>query len=216
MGKYFVPHLDPSQVYTPSEYLVTHGQRISFAIKESVMEADRVIEDGERTVAAWQAAFSADTSFHAGVVAVTTHRLLCCSCVAGNLISASMPLSPDIECKPISGFLQKKMPIICGDLSITIQATADHIAQIKAEIEKGIEAAPLQSPMAFEPTVFRQTSAQRREIQRLKSASIDGRRLSKAESAVYDACSKCGAHVFVENKGVVYCAKCNHKLCKKK
>ena len=214
MGKYFVPILDPTQVYVPSEYFEAHGHRVSFLMKESVVEADKIIEVGEKTIAAWQATFSIDNSSHAGIITVTTHRLLCCSCVAGNLIYASVPFSPDVECKPVTGFLQKKMPIACRGISVTVQATAEHIAQIRTALEKGIETVPSQEPIAFEPFVFRQGSTKRQEVQRIKSANIDGRRLSKAEATAYGVCPTCKGRVLVERKGSVYCANCNHKLTK--
>lgn len=196
----------------PSEYLVAHGQHISSAAKESVIEADRMIEVGERTVAAWQAAFSADTSFHAGIVAITTHRLLCCSCIANNLISVSLPFSEYIDIGNETGIIRKQLPIHCRNVTIVIRAPINLIAQIKASILKGIETAPIQEPILFEPAVFRQCATARRQIQKIKSTHKDERRLSKAETADYGKCPTCQGHVLIEKKRGVYCASCGYRF----
>lgn len=155
---------------TVEEALKSKGAAIGPMLKDSVREADYQLVLGEKVAAAWQAAFSVDGSYHAGVVAVTTHRLLCCSCVANNLIVATLPFSECIGIGEESGRLQKQMPVRCEGADVIIKASGTHIAQIRSKLLSAIEAAPLQKPLDLSPGVFHQSSSERRRIQAIKAA----------------------------------------------
>lgn len=73
------------------EYLIKHNGSVSPSIKESVLQADYSIDLNERVRYALPATFSCNGKSHAGVIAVTTHQLLCCSSVQRNLVRISMP-----------------------------------------------------------------------------------------------------------------------------
>lgn len=212
--RYFVPKLSPSQVYTPSEYIVAHGGKIPLAADATAYNIDLQIEDGERTKAAWQAAFSTDKEFHSGIVAVTTHRLLCCSCVANNLIIASLPYAECIGIGDEHGRILKVLPVHCGDVHIEIKASGEHIRQIRDAIFKGIEAAPLQKPLDFKPCLTLQSSAERRAIEKIKFGHKDERRLSKSEAAAYGKCPSCTGSLLVEKRGKIICSKCGYEFKK--
>ena len=210
--RYFVPKLNPSQVYTPSEYIVAHGGKIPLAAEATAYNIDLQIEDGERTKGAWHVTFSVSESFHSGIVAVTTHRLLCCSCVANNLIVATLPFSECIGVGEESGRLQKQMPVHCEGADVIIKASGTHTAQIRSKLLDAIEAAPLQKPLDFSPGVFCQSSSERRQIEKIKAPHRDERRLSKAEAVAYGECPSCKGSALVEKKGKVFCMKCGHRF----
>lgn len=210
--RYFVPKLSPSQVYVPSEYIVAHGGKISLAEEATAYSIDTQLELGERTKGAWQAAFAVDESFHPGIVAVTTHRLLCCSCVANNLIVASLPFSQCIGMGDESGRILKVLPVHCEDVHVKVKASGEHIAQIREAILRGIEERPLQTDIDINPYVIQQSSEERREVQKIKAAHKGERRLSKSESAAYGKCPSCKGTVLVEKKGAIYCLKCGHEF----
>lgn len=214
--QYFVPKLSPSQVYTPSEYIVAHGGKISSAEDATAYNIDMQLERGERTKGAWQTAFAVDESFHPGIVAVTTHRLLCCSCVANNLLVASLPFSKCIGMGDESGRILKVLPVHCEDVHVKVKASGEHIAQIREAVLKGIEERPLQTDLDISPYVIQKSSAERREVQKLKTEHKGERRLSKSEAAAYGECPSCKGTVLVEKKGAVYCLKCGHEFIQSK
>lgn len=214
--QYFVPKLSPSQVYTPSEYIVAHGGKISSAEDVTAYNIDMQLERGERTKGAWQTAFAVDESFHPGIVAVTTHRLLCCSCVANNLLVASLPFSKCIGMGYESGRILKVLPVHCEDVHVKVKASGEHIAQIREAVLKGIEERPLQTDLDISPYVIQKSSAERREVQKLKTEHKGERRLSKSEAAAYGECPSCKGTVLVEKKGAVYCLKCGHEFIQSK
>ena len=195
--RYSVSKLSPSQVYTPSEYIVAHGGKISLAEEAAAHSIDAQLELGERTKGAWQAAFAVDESFHPGIVAVTTHRLLCCSCIGMG---------------DESGRILKVLPVHCEDVHVKVKASGEHIAQIQEAVLKGIEERPLQTDIDISPYVIQQSSAERREVQKIKAEHKGERRLSKSEAAAYGKCPSCKGTVLVEKKGAIYCLKCGHEF----
>lgn len=199
---------------TVEEVLRGKGNSIGLTIKDSVREADYQLALGERVTAAWQAAFSTDKEFHSGIVAATTHRLLCCSCVANNLIIASLPYAECIGIGDEHGRILKVLPVHCGDVHIEIKASGEHIGQIRDAIFKGIEAAPLQKPLDFKPCLTLQSSAERRAIEKIKFGHKDERRLSKSEAAAYGKCPSCTGNLLVEKRGKIICSKCGYEFKK--
>lgn len=155
---------------TVEEALKGKGIAIGPRLKDSVREADYQVLLGEKVTAAWQASFSVDGAYHAGIVAVTTHRLLCCSCVANNLLVATLPYSECIGIGEESGRLQKLMPVHCDGVEVIVKAPGAHIVQIRSKLLSAIEAAPLQKSLDLSPSVFCQSSSERRRIQAIKSA----------------------------------------------
>lgn len=197
---------------TVEEALKSKGISIGPMLKDSVREADYSIPLGEKVVEAWSAAFSVDGSFHAGIIAITTHQLLCCSCIANNLIFAKIPFSECIGIGDEKGIIQKQMPVHCDDVCITIKASGEHISQIRSALLKGIEEAPLQKPFDLKPAVIKQDSVSRNNVQKIKKAHIGERRLSKSESAAYGSCPNCRGKILVEKSGAIYCLNCGHKF----
>lgn len=180
------------------------------------LHIDLQLEQGERTEGAWQATFAVGESFHSGIVAVTTHRLLCCNCVANNLIVASLSFSACIGIGDESGRILKELPVHCEDVHVRIKASGEHIAQIREALLKGIEEAPLQAPIDLRPYVIQQSSAERRAEQKVRAAHKGERRLSKSESSAYGKCPSCKGTVLVEKSGSVYCLKCGHEFLQDK
>lgn len=213
MGKCFVPNLHPSQVWMPSEYLVAHGQKVTLAIEESVIGADRVIEQGERTRFAMPGSFSLNGSAYAGVIVVTTHRFICCSSVGHNSVVVSMPFSQSVGIGNEAGLILKQIPISCDSVCVTVKASGESVKGLRDELLNAIEAAPNQKPIDFRGAAVHQQSAEPyRQVEKIKDAHRGERRLSKAEAAAYGPCPDCKGTVIVERDGKVCCLKCGHPL----
>lgn len=166
--------------HTAEEYLVDHGQPISMALKESVTEADYSTVLGENVRFAMPATFGIEGKSHAGVIVVTTHRLICCSSVRHNLVNATMPFSQSIGIGDESGLLLKQIPIVCDDVSVLIRASSDHIKKLRNALLDAIEAAPNQKDLGFcSAAIFRQSAEDHRRIQKIKAAHAGERRTKK-------------------------------------
>lgn len=166
--------------YTAEEYLACHGQKIGTALKESVTAADYSILLGEKVRFAMPSTFTIEDKAHAGVVVVTSHRLICCSSARHNLIAASMPFSQSIGIGDAAGFLLKQMLITCDDISVSVKASGDHIKELRNELLNAIEAAPNQKGLDLGGgRIFRQGAEDHRRIQRIKSAHAGERRAKK-------------------------------------
>lgn len=181
MSKYFIPKLDPSQVVTASEYLVAHDQEISFAIKESVIEADHQLSIGERVKFAVAASFIFEENSYPGIVMVTAQTFYCCSSVSHNLICISIPYSQHIDVGPMSGSILKKLLIQCENVSVEIKSTAENLTQLTRALEGAISAATPESPTRHS-TIIRQSADQYREIEKIKKAHRNERQPAKSES----------------------------------
>lgn len=220
MGKYFVPKLNPAQVFTASEYLVAHGQEISLAIKESVIAADRHLSIDERVRFTIAASFIFEEKSIPGIVMVTTHALHCCSSVSHNLICISMPYSQHIDVGTMSGSILKKLPIQCENVSVEIKSTAENLAQLIKALEDAISAATPESPTR-RSTIIRQSADQYREIEKIKKAHRNERQPTKSESNMLrssrDQTTKHETHIKKEGITVSefkFCQHCGEKIDK--
>lgn len=217
MGNNFNPRLRPDQVWTPSEYLVAHGQQITFAISESVTEADRALEIGERIRFAMPSAFTVEGIAYAGIVSVTTHRLLCCSSVNRNLVLVSIPFSRSVGIGHETGLLMKQLPISCDSVYVIVKASGNNIATLRNSLLNAIEAAPNQNPIGFaEASIYRFSAEAQIRVEAIKAAHTGERRLSKAEAAAYAPCPQCKGTAIVERDGNIYCLKCGHSFTPEK
>lgn len=218
MGKYFIPHLNSSQVFTAGEYLVAHGQQISFAIKESVIEADRLLDPGERVKFALVASFSIEGASHPGVVMVTTHNFYCCSSVRHNLISVHMPYTECITIGDAKGLFTKKLPIHCETVAVEVSSTPEKITQLTEALLHAISTASQRPPLTLPVSsgIIHQSADQYKAVEKIKKAHVGERRLNKTESAAYGACPECKGTILVEKNGKIYCYKCQHNFGKSK
>lgn len=212
MSKYFIPHLDPSQANTAGEYLVAHGQQISSAMQESVIEADRLLDYGERISFALTASFAVEGKTYCGIVMVTTHNFYCCSSVSHNLITIRMPYTECIGIGNVKGLLTKKLPIHCETIAVEISSTSEKIAQLTDALLHAISAAPQYSPLTFPggSGITRRSATQHKATEEIKKAHLGERRLSKAEAAAYGKCPECNGTILTEKAGRVFCFKCGH------
>lgn len=213
----FIPNLDPSQVYTSGEYLVSHQIPISIAMMPSVDELDMHSDAGERTKYAMLASFNFNGTAYRGVVSVTTHNFYCCSSVNGDSVLTTMPLKTPIGIGAMRGRLfKRRLPIHCDAVAVEVVDTADNLNKLTEALLSGIEYAAAQKPLPYPPKagVTTQSKAQREHIQKIKNPYTNVRRLSKSEMASYGGkCAFCGSKMLSAKKEesggeIVFCIKC--------
>lgn len=218
MSKYFVPKLDPSQVFTASEYLVAHGQQISSSIKESIIEADRLLCYGERVKFALAASFTIEGKSYPGIAMVTTHNFYCCSSVNHCFTSVCIPLTMSISANEIKGFFSQKISICCEPVSVEVRASTMEIAQLKNALQFAISSASKYDPLTIPVNcgIVHRSAAQHRKAEKIKKSHAGVCRLSNADAATYGKCPKCCNTVLVEKEGEVLCIKCQYSFGRKK
>lgn len=181
MSDYFIPKLDPSQVWTAGEYLVAHGYTILPSLMDSVKEADQMLSDPERVKYAYQSSFIVDGVTYSGIIMVTTHSFCCCSCVKNNLIRVCMPFTHHVKIGDTTGFITKQIQIECEQISVTIRAVGEHTT-VKQAIQNSIENLPKQTPIKIDPHIFRQDAETFKRIKAIKDAHRSDQRTQANET----------------------------------
>ena len=195
---------------TAGDYFMFRKEPVRSMLKDSVKEADYAIENGEKVNYALMASASFGKEFHPAVIVVTTHRLLCCSCVA-DIILASLPYESCIGIGDGKGLILKRVSIHCAGVSVSVETTSEKVSALRAALLDAIEIYPNQKPISFSPKVFIQAAAERERVNDIKNVHQGERRLGKAEAVKYGKCPDCGGSVWVEKESQIYCLKCGHK-----
>lgn len=223
MSNYFIPKLQPSQVVTAGEYLVAHGQNVSFVMEESLRESDYLLDSTERVKFALYTSFSVEGKSQPGVIMVTTHNFFCCSSVGHNLVSVQMPYTECIGIGDAKGLLTKKLPIHCGNIVLEVSSAPEKISQLTEALLNAISAAPSQRPLASPGSsrIIRRSADQYRSIEKIKKDHGNERKLSKAELSIYGKCPSCGGNALIAKARKlggehIFCSKCGTDLGKAK
>lgn len=195
------------------EYLIAAGNKTGIALKESVRDADYALEYGEYVNYVLTATMYTGMGNGLGVIAVTTHRLLCVTTLFHDMTLVSMPLAQGIRFGDASGFIIKRIPVSCGHVSIDITAKAAEISTLIAAV-KGAECSlHLQEDIRFnEAFILHQNVVQAMQSRSIKKAHVGERRLSAEESGKYAPCPNCKSKVIVEKNGKILCAKCGYQF----
>lgn len=199
-------------MYTTEDYFEACGKPITSAYSEAVREADYALALGEQVNFALLSSFALDGRQYSGVVAVTTHRILCCSSVNHNTTFVTLPYSSCVGIGNTKGIIFRNLPIVCDNITVEVKAAGLDIDLLRGNILTSIEASANQNPIAFAPSVRTISAEANKKAQEIKDAHRGERRLTKAESQKYSPCPKCKGTIIVERNGQIYCSKCGNNL----
>lgn len=199
-------------MYTTGDYFEVCGKHIPPEYSESVREADYALALGEQVNFALLSSFMLDGNKYSGVVAVTTHRILCCSSVNHNTTFVTLPYSACVGIGNTKGIIFRNLPIVCDNISVDVKAAGIDIDLLRGNILTSIEASPNQKPIAFAPSVRTISVEEYKRVQKEKNAHHGERRLTESESREYSPCPECKGTVIVERNGQIYCSKCGNSF----
>lgn len=195
-------------MYTTGDYFETCGKHIPSVYKDAVRETDYALAMGESVNFALLSSFTLNGKPYSGVVAVTSHRILCCSSANRNTTFVTLPYSSCVGIGKTKGIISKNLPIVCDEISVEVKSTGLDIDLLRNTILSSIESSANQKPIGFEPSVRMISAEEHKRVQAIKNAHLGERRLSKAEAQKYIPCPKCKGSIIVERNGQIYCAKC--------
>lgn len=195
-------------MYTTGDYFEACGKHIPSVYKDAVRETDYALAMGESVNFALLSSFTLDGKQYSGVVAVTTHRILCCSSVNHNTTFVTLPYSACVGIGNTKGIIFRNLTIVCNNISVEVKAAEIDIDLLRGNILTSIEASANQSPIVFVPSVRTISEEEYKRVQEIKNAHRGERRLTKAESQKYSPCPKCKGTIIVERNGHIYCYKC--------
>lgn len=175
-------------------YLASKKVKIPLSLKASLWEMDHALEKGESVSFAMLCSFEHEGETFMGIASVTTHRLLCASCVNGRSKRVSLPYTAALGIGDISGIGRKHVPVHCEGIAVSILQKSPALTEFTQALLAAIEAAPNQKNLDISAGATSKTTT---NIAAESAAQTPKPQVNEDRTA---CCPKCGSTSLSANK----------------